>query len=113
MKIYDAYLELEQKQVDFLNELLKMNGAAIYDKHGLKRDENIGYTVQFGNWMECDINLVVCDEDETPYVDTVLFNNGREVCCATMEDESFTDGNDPIVTFEYDGDEYRVFLKIV
>lgn len=85
-----AEITLDQKELDFINELLSMAGDEIYEKHGLKRDETIVHTVVFSDGMQADIKLVICDED--PYTEAVLFDkNGFQ--------KAYTDPK-----YEYTGD---------
>lgn len=87
--VYLADISIPQREINYLNELLSMEGKDIYEKYGLKRDDTITNTIKFENGYELDMKVVICDEDEAPYVDLVLFNeNGCEVACDTGEDMS-------------------------
>lgn len=101
---YREQIKIRKNDVSFYNSLLQMNGNEIYNKYGLKRDEKpCALTAQFDNGYEMDINLIICEED-TPYIDTVLFNaTGNEMSCEIGE------GNiDDEYYLKDDGDEYYV-----
>ena len=83
-----AEIVLEQKELDFINQLLSMTGDEIYDKYGLKRDETIVYTAVFPDGMQADIKLVICDGENKPYTEAVLFDkNGFQKAYTDPEDE--------------------------
>lgn len=101
-----AEIALEQKELDFINELLSMAGDEIYEKHGLKRDETIVHTAVFSDGMQADIKLVICDEE--PYTETVLFDkNGFQKAYTDPVDEYTGDWE-----LEYDDVKYIVTVKV-
>jgi hypothetical protein len=84
-----------------------MSGEEIYAKYGLKRDETIVETANFGNSIEMDIKLVICEGEDTPYTEAVLFENGHELYC--------TDPNDKYTgewKLECDGEKYAVEIIV-
>lgn len=100
-----AEIALEQKELDFINELLSMAGDEIYEKHGLKRDETIVHTAVFSDGMQADIKLVICDEE--PYTEAVLFDkNGFQKAYADPADEYTGDWE-----LEYDDVNYVITVK--
>lgn len=101
-----AEITLDQKELDFINELLSMAGDEIYEKYGLKRDETIVHTVVFSDGMQADIKLVICDED--PYTEAVLFDkNGFQKAYTDPEDEYTGDWE-----LEYDDVNYVITVKV-
>lgn len=101
-----AEITLDQKELDFINELLSMAGDEIYEKHGLKRDETIVHTVVFSDGMQVDIKLVICDED--PYTEAVLFDkNGFQKAYTDPKYEYTGDWE-----LEYDDVNYVVTVKV-
>lgn len=70
-------ITLSKKEMDLINDLLNLTGSEIYQKYGYKRDETITHTAKFPDGIEIDIKLVIC-EDDTPYTEGVLFQNGCE-----------------------------------
>ena len=101
-----AEITLDQKELDFINELLSMAGDEIYEKHGLKRDETIVHTVVFSDGMQADIKLVICDED--PYTEAVLFDkNGFQKAYSDPKYEYTGDWE-----LEYDDVNYVVTVKV-
>lgn len=96
-------IKIPKKEMEYINKLLTMTGDEIYQKYGLKRDETIVHTAQFPDNIEVDIKLVICDGDDTPFTEAVLFQNGRE--CAMTPVEFEYDGE---WCLEYDGNEYIV-----
>lgn len=101
-----AEITLDQKELDFINELLSMAGDEIYEKHGLKRDETIVHTVVFSDGMQADIKLVICDEE--PYTEAVLFDkNGFQKAYTDPGDEYTGDWE-----LEYDDVNYVVTVKV-
>lgn len=98
-------IALEQKELDFINELLSMTGDEIYEKHGLKRDETIVHTAVFSDGMQADIKLVICDEE--PYTEAVLFDkNGFQKAYTDPADEYTGDWE-----LEYDDVNYVITVK--
>lgn len=80
MAIYQTTIEISKQELDKIEELLFMTGDEIYDKYGMKRDETIIHTAEFDDGYFMDIKLVVCDGEDIPYTEAVLFNkNGCEV----------------------------------
>lgn len=101
-----AEITLDQKELDFINELLSMTGDEIYEKYGLKRDETIVHTVVFSDGMQADIKLVICDED--PYTEAVLFDkNGFQKAYTDPKYEYTGDWE-----LEYDDVNYAVVVKV-
>lgn len=101
-----AEITLDQKELDFINELLSMAGDEIYEKHGLKRDETIVHTVVFSDGMQADIKLVICNED--PYTEAVLFDkNGFQKAYTDPKYEYTGDWE-----LEYDDVNYVVTVKV-
>lgn len=89
-KNYAVQIQLPASILAYYRELLRMSGEQIYQKYGLKRDEVITHTAHFSNGFEADIKIVICEED-SPYVDAVLFDsNGREVACELGDNEGYT-----------------------
>lgn len=89
-----AWVITNEKCVDKACRIRNKNNYTIYggrivrisiedagSKYGLKRNETVTYTAAFGDGIEMDVKLVICDEDTTPYLDVVLFQNGNEVFC--------------------------------
>ena len=97
---------ISKKEMELINDLLKLTGDEIYDKYGYKRDETITHTAKFPNGIEADIKLVICEE-EYPYTEGVLFHNGCELNCTDGED--IYDGE---WVFEYNGIEYIVNVVV-
>lgn len=101
-----AEITLDQKELDFINELLSMAGDEIYEKYGLKRDETIVHTVVFSDGMQADIKLVICYED--PYTEAVLFDkNGFQKAYTDPKYEYTGDWE-----LEYDDVNYVVTVKV-
>lgn len=87
---YTKYLYLPKDTIDYYDKLLHHNGKYLYDKYGLKRDETITHTVKFDDGCEIDIKIVICEDDELPYIDAVLFDRyGSELCCTTAYDDTY------------------------
>ena len=81
-------LEFPSEKVEFWNRLLKMKGKEIYEQYGMKRDETITITANFGDGYEMDIKLVIpLEEDELPWTEAVLFKNGSELSFTEPDDE--------------------------
>ncbi len=93
---------ISKNEMGLINDLLNLTGEEIYQKYGYKRNEAITHTVKFPNGIEADIKLVICDEEQ-PYTEGVLFQDGVELthteCEDTYEGEWW---------FEHNGIEYIV-----
>lgn len=99
-------ITLSKKEMDLINDLLGLTGSEIYQKYGYKRDETITHTAKFPDGIEIDIKLVIC-EDDTPYTEGVLFQNGREQ--AGTEPRYAYDGK---WTFHFKETEYIVIVEV-
>lgn len=97
---------LNKDTAKLLNELMSMNGDEIYNKYGYKRDETFTYTVPFENGIEVDIKLVICEED-TPYIEGVMFKNGSEVIHTEPDFDSILGE----YQFEYNNNNYVVVVE--
>ena len=111
MQIHHVVKTISTERTNFINELLHLTGDEIYNKYGFKRDETITETVDFGNGIEMDIKLVICDGEEKPYTEAVLFRDGYELAC-TEPDDVFVD----TWSIEYETndskDKYVVEIKV-
>lgn len=73
---------------------------------GFQGDNNITYTVSFGNGIEMDVSC--CGSPDSPsWAEAVLFANGNEVCFSPAED-SFTGE----WKLSYNGEEYLVVVEV-
>ena len=73
---------------------------------GFQGDNNITYTVSFGNGIEMDVSC--CGSPDGPsWAEAVLFANGNEVCYSPAED-SFTGE----WKLRYNGEEYLVVVDV-
>lgn len=105
---YTKYLYLPKDTIDYYDKILHHNGKYLYDKYGLKRDETITHTVKFDDGCEMDIKIVICDENELPYIDVVLFNQyGGELCCTTADDDTY------VGEYELEDDDNAVYTVII
>ena len=99
-------ITIKKEEMEYINSLLGMTGKKIYDKYGLHRDESIIYTASFEDGIEVDIKVVICEEAETPYVEGILFKDGREITFTEPADSLEGEWN-----FEVDGEEYTVIVE--
>ena len=97
---------LSKEEVTFLNKLMTMTGEEIYEEYGYKRDETFTFTVSFEDEIEADVKLVIC-EDDTPYIEGVLFENGNQIACTEPDYNSILGE----YNFEYNDKEYEVIVK--
>ena len=79
MKTMKQVIKINKKEAEHIQDLLKLTGDEIYQKHGLKRDETICNTAVFPNGVEMDIKLVICEGESYPYTEAILYDNGVEV----------------------------------
>ncbi len=87
VRCVEKEIMITQEDSEFLSELLSMTGEEIYNKYGLKENETIVRTCDFGDGVEVDIKLVVCDENSRPYTEGVAFKNGFQFSYTEPEDE--------------------------
>ena len=105
---YSSKILISKALATHINSLCEMSGNEIYQKYGYQRDETITLTAKFDNGYEADIKTVICEED-SPYVDPVLFNPfGSEVCASGVE-EGPIQGE---YVFESDSDTYTVIVGV-
>ena len=97
-------LMIPQKDMELYSKLLNMTGEEAYKKYGFKRNDIFVHTVSFEKGIEADIKLVLC-EDECPYTEGVLFQNGHEIGCTEPGDELLGEYG-----FEYENEEYIVLV---
>ncbi len=87
---------ISKKEMELINDLLNLAGDEIYNKYGYKKDETIIHTAKFPNGVEADIKLVICEEEQ-PYAEGVLFQNGFELthteCECTYDGEWYFEHN--------------------
>lgn len=102
-KVVEKQMLLEKADMEYINTLLRLTGDEIYQKYGLKRDEVITRTAIFPDGVEADINLVICDGEDKPYTEGILFDHGAEV--TNTECEDFFAGE---WVFDYKGTTYTV-----
>jgi len=103
----EIIIYIPKEELADLNSLMK-GDAVIVSEHTIAT-----HTAKFSNGIEADIK--VCgvkstDEDESAYIDAVLFKNGSEVCCLepsfdTLDGEYIFD--DP----DNQGDTLTVLIK--
>lgn len=90
---YEEKLLLKKDEIDHINNLLK-------SKNGLKEDDIIVNTVNFGNGFEMDIKACG-SQDGFPWAEAVLFYYGCEV--GFSEPKDFYSGRWEL---KYNGDTY-------
>lgn len=73
------HLQMDKYTFEVLVQMLTMTGSEIYNKYGLKRDEKLYYPVFYKNEYEMDIELIIGDENDTPYMQTVLIDNSNRI----------------------------------
>ena len=98
-----AKILVPKRDAELIQSLLNLSGNEIYDKYGLHQYESITHTVRFDDRAEADISLVICEGEETPYTEGILFVDGVEAC--TTDPQDTYDGE---WYFEYLGEEYYV-----
>lgn len=103
-KKLEQTIRIPKEEMNHINKLLTMTGDEIYQKYGRKRDETVRHTAYFPNNIEVDIKLVICDGDDTPFTEAVLFQNGWE--CVMITPVEYEYGGEWCL--EYDGIEYIV-----
>lgn len=92
---YNRKIVLPHSTVSYIKMLLHM-------KDGMGEDDTISHTAVFDNGIEMDIKLCGADDDY-PWTEAVLFENGCELCHTDVEDEYFG-----VWEIEYNGDTYIV-----
>lgn len=100
-------IAISQKEKALIDDLLSLNGDEIYQKYGYKRDETITHTAVFSEGIEADIKLVICEGEERPYTEGVLFKHGSELTHTDVEETYVGEWE-----FEYEGEEYIVNVVV-
>ena len=98
-----AKIVIPKREAELIQNLLSLSGNEIYNKYGLHQYESITHTVRFDDGVEADIKLVICEGEEAPYTEGILYINGAGACVTEPQDTY--DGE---WYFEYYGEEYYV-----
>lgn len=98
-----AKIVIPKREAKLMQSLLNLSGNEIYNKYGLLQYESITHTVRFDDGVEADIRLVICEGEEAPYTEGILYIDGSETCVTEPQDTY--DGE---WYFEYLGEEYYV-----
>lgn len=110
-RCYNSVVWMHQKLSEKLEKMMTMNGAAIQETYGYEKGTVLTYHTTYSHFscgMEAEVHLVVCEENETPYVEAVLFDHGQEVLCT----EPCFDSVLGTYYFKYRGDTYTVTVKV-
>lgn len=97
---------VSKKELNFINDLLSLNGQQIYKKYGLQRNDVISNTAVFPNDVEIDIKLVIGEDEDYPYTEGILFVKNAEALVSEPEEEYEGEWK-----FVYDGKTYTVLVK--
>lgn len=77
---------VDEGRLQYIQTLLSMTGKELYDKYGIKRNETITETVCLPEDYEMDIKCCMPEsEDEMPWTEAILFQNGSEIACSDVE----------------------------
>ena len=98
-----AKIVIPKREAKLIQSLLNLSGNEIYNKYGLHQYESITHTVRFDDGVEAGIRLVICEGEEAPYTEGILYINGVGACVTEPQDTY--DGE---WYFEYYGEEYYV-----
>ena len=98
-----AKIVIPKREAELIQNLLSLSGNKIYNKYGLHQYDSITHTVRFDDGVEADIRLVICEGEEAPYTEGILYINGVGACVTEPQDTY--DGE---WYFEYYGEEYYV-----
>lgn len=105
---YNSVIWLNQKQADILEKMMNMNGETIRKVYGYKAGTAFSFSSSYFCGMEVEVHLVIC-EDETPYVEGILFDHGQQVACT----EPCFDSILGVYFFDYQDDTYTVTVKAI
>lgn len=103
--IHESDRMISQERADFINRLLMLNSDEIYALYGFKRDEVITEDCYFDDGSKAEIRLIIC-EDDKPYTEGILYQNGREVCVTDPDDEF-------ICTWDFEDDNGNKYIAKV
>lgn len=105
---YNSVIWLNQKQADMLGKMMNMDGETIQKAYGYKAGTAFTFSSSYACGIEVEVHLVIC-EDETPYVEGVLFDHGQEVACTDPCYDSILG----VYFFDYQDDTYTVTVKVI
>ena len=97
---YEKKLLIFKKESDYISHLLSTTDS-------MSEDDTIIKTAKFDNGIEMDIKLCGA-QDDYPWTEAVLFNNGSEVCCSEVSDEYVGEWE-----LEYNGNQYVVYVEVL
>jgi len=97
---YEKKILISQKEADHINWLFNMANE-------MGEDDTISHTAKFDNGIEVDVKLCGVD-DGYPWTEAVMFKNGSEVCCTEVCEEYLGEWE-----FEYNGDQYIVYVEVM
>lgn len=67
-------IKIPLSEASMIKDLLQLTGYQIYEKYGFKRDETITHSVKFKDGTEAVIRLIICDNEDKPFTECVLYN---------------------------------------
>lgn len=119
---YENTITISKAEADEIKRYLTVEPTC--EEECLDEDDTIIYTAVFDNDIEVDVKCcgvqfddpydwIEPDEDienwggtNLAWAEAVMFKNGSEVCCVNGDDAFFGEWE-----FEYDGNEYIVFVE--
>ena len=73
-KEYIAYVVFSEMQKQWINELLQMNDAEVYQKYDLERKKALSFTISFDDNMKAQMRF------DSDFSEIILFDKDLEVC---------------------------------
>lgn len=107
--LYEETIQIPLNEDVMYEEILCMDGWEVNAKYGLQLDDMITKTADFGNGYEMAVNIVISYENDNPYSEAVLFQNGKEVACTEGRNYEFAGK----WSLEYNGDTFVVNIGVL
>lgn len=102
-------IKIPLSEASMIKDLLQLTGYQIYEKYGFKRDETIVHSVKFRDGTEAVVRLVICDNEDKPFTECVLYDKYGFVI-AYSDPEDIYEGEWDMVT---DEGEYKIYVVAV
>lgn len=102
-------IKIPLSEASMIKDLLQLTSVQAYEKYGLMRDETITHSVKFKDGTEAVIRLIICDNEDKPFTECVLYNKDG-FAIAYSDPSDMYEGEWDMIT---DEGEYKIYVVAV